>query len=79
MKKIIPLLFSFFPFFAFASLQDDIIPSNGKEIINTTATGENFEIFDRFLQYARDSIFRILMLIAIAVFLYIGAKLITAR
>jgi hypothetical protein len=62
-----------------ASLQDEIIPTTGKDIINTTATGENFEIFDRFLQYARDSISRILMLIAIAVFLYVGAKLITAR
>lgn len=59
-------------------LEKAIIPTSSTDSVlggNTWAD----DILDNVLAYVRDSIFGLLALIAIGVFLYIGFKLITAR
>ena len=62
----------------FADLETDILPSWTTDgVLSGIGTDEN--ILDAVLWYVRDSIFGLLALIAIGVFLYIGFKLISAR
>ncbi len=60
-----------------ADLKDDIIPSTSTESVLGWTWWDN--ILDDVLAYVRDSIFGLLAMIAIWVFLYIGFKLIIAR
>lgn len=72
-------LFVVFPsFFAFADLRDDMMPWwNG---IGGIMEEESWMwMIDTLLEFTRDSIFSLLALIAIGMFIFIGSKLIVAR
>ncbi len=58
-------------------LKNSMIPENSSSVVNTSATWE--DLVDFILAFIRDSIFWLLALIAIGMFIYIGAKLIMAR
>jgi len=78
MKKIIFILIWLLSNFqTFASIEDDIKPTNwNNEAINVYDWKES--VFSLFT-YIKDSIFWLLALIAIAVFLFIWARLVIAR
>ena len=63
------------------TLQEDILPWDGWVLNGVTSTnGSNKQYqLDSIFSYIRDSIFGLMGLIAIGVFLYIGFKLISAR
>lgn len=61
----------------FALSKEDIIPTTSGQIISSTAEGTS--LLDYMLAYARDTIFALLALIAIGMFLYIGGRLVVAR
>ena len=83
MKKIFFTLIFYFSFmlntFAEWTIKDSIIPDNGVDttIINTNESWK-WLLFS-ILEYIKDSIFWLLALIAITIFIFIGAKLIIAR
>lgn len=58
-------------------LRNAITPSGSSDVIRSTATGE--WLLDAVLEFIRDSVFRLLLLIAVGMFLYIGWKLLIAR
>ena len=61
-----------------SDLETDILPiATGSWVLSGVTDSE--DILDAVLRYVRDSIFGLMALIAIAVFLYIGFKLISAR
>ena len=78
-KRLHVFLFLFFAFLqtSFANLQEDIIPTSSTETVLGWTWWAN--ILDDLLAYVRDSIFGLLAMIAIWVFLYIGFKLVIAR
>lgn len=78
-KKIYILIVLFFVkiYTSFASLEDDILPWTDT-IINEDA-GDWMWIIASLLWYVKDTIFWLMMLVAIAVFLYIWAKLVMAK
>ncbi len=57
--------------------KDAIIPPTGRDMLNTSEDGT--WLLDYVFASLRDIIFGLLMFIAIAVFLYIGARLVIAR
>lgn len=80
---IIRILLSFVAFVAsvqswFAALKDDIIPTQNPSVIDPSSAWGTW-LLDAVLLYIKDSIFALMALIAIAVFLYIGWRLILAR
>lgn len=91
MKKLYFLLLSFVSFIYSSSLygadsmsagdlKNAIIPDSASNVLwADTRAAQWVSFLDRILDFARDSIFRLLMLIAIAVFLFIGARLVIAR
>ena len=75
-QKIFFIFLSFFySFHAFASLQEDMLPG-GESIMDDE---DGLGMIDTLLAFVRDSVFWLLALIAIGMFIFIGAKLITAR
>jgi len=61
-------------------LKDSIIPPTGNGIISTTTDSESgIGFLDAILAFVRDSVFAVLVIIAIGMFLFIGAKLVVAR
>lgn len=58
-------------------LRNAITPSGSSDVIRSTETGE--WLLDAVLEFIRDSVFRLLLLIAVGMFLYIGWKLLIAR
>ncbi len=58
-------------------LKDAIIPSDGYNTLSSTQEGE--WLLDYVLWYIRDSIFSLMAVIAIGMFIYIGARLVIAR
>ncbi len=81
-NKIIFLLFWYFIWilntFAIESIEDSIIPTNNTNtVINQEQTGKDllFSIFE----YIRESIFWLLALISITVFIFIWARLVMAK
>lgn len=77
MKHIIILL-SFFLWKTVVALSpSDIIPTDSPQVV--TADTDWFEGLTVLFTYARDSIFALLALVAIWVFLFIGARLVIAR
>ncbi len=88
MKYIYILLFAFLSIMSSYSvfavdtlssddLRDTIIPSNSNWVITSTASWE--WLLDAIFVFARDGIFSLMALIAIAVFLWIWGRLIVAR
>ena len=61
----------------FASLQDDIIPTETTAIVDNTVNLDWNAIF--IVEYVKKSIFGLLALIAIWVFIFIWARLVMAR
>jgi len=57
--------------------KDDIIPTQNPTIINSTEDG--LWAMDSLLLWVKDSIFALMALIAIAVFLFVWGKLVLAR
>lgn len=78
MKIIYFFLFYLVSFTAsFAAFsQDDIIPTNATAL-NSGETGT--DLLDGVLIWIKDSVFALMALIAVGVFLFIGAKLVIAR
>ena len=81
-KKIIFLLFWYFTgiisIFAFEDIENSIIPENDTSIIiNQDETGK--ELLFSIFEYIKDSIFWLLALISITVFIFIWAKLVMAK
>ena len=73
---------SFFLFFfwtsgVFAALKDDIIPNSGRAVLTSWETGQ--WLLDYVLSFARDSIFALMAVIAIGMFLFIWWRLAVAR
>lgn len=62
---------------SFWALKDDIIPSENASILSATTWGAG--LLDNVLLYVKDSVFALMALIAIAVFLWIWGRLIVAR
>lgn len=62
-----------------ADLKDKILGDSWSGVLNSTSTATGEALLDSIFSFLRDSIFGLLALIAIGVFLYIWAKLITAR
>ncbi len=60
-------------------IQSNIIPDTTNNVVNFTGADEGFGILDTILLYIKDSIFNLLALFAIGVFLYTGFLLVTAR
>lgn len=61
-------------------LQNAIIPSTANDVLSSGTAGETWESFlDAVLAFARDSLFTLLVLIAIGMFLFIGGRLVVAR
>lgn len=58
-------------------LRNDMIPQWSSDVITSTKTWE--WLLDVVLEFVRDSMFRLLLLIAVAMFLYLWAKLLVAR
>jgi hypothetical protein len=84
MKKIFFILLSnllILPVFWIDDLdiQSNIIPDTTNNVVNFTWADEWFGILDTILLYIKDSIFNLLALFAIGVFLYTGFLLVTAR
>lgn len=87
MKYIFFILFSysvsFLQSFAVDSemSQDDlrnaIIPNSGRAVLTSAESGEN--LLDYLLSFARDSMFALMAVIAIGMFLFIGGRLVVAR
>lgn len=82
LQKISLIFITMFSFvqaaLVYADLQQDILPvATGSWVLSGVSEGE--DILDAVLRYVRDSIFGLMALIAIGVFLYIGFKLISAR
>lgn len=81
MKKPILILSSLLVFMHSHMVQgfskDDIIPSQNPTVLNATEDGTG--LLDAVLLFFKDSLFALMALIAIAVFLYIWGKLIVAR
>ena len=77
------LIFIFLSFFSFMSFADDNIKDNiipiTESIIDTTSSDKWLSILDDFSVYIRDTIFWILMVIVIWMFIFIWAKLVVAR
>lgn len=63
------------------SIQDNIIPDTTSNVVATVdgSGSQGFDLLDSILLYIKDSIFNLLALFAIGVFLYIGFLLVTAR
>jgi len=79
-KYILISLVSFFltsHSFAAGFTQSDIIPNTGTDALASGETGTN--LLDAVLLYVKDSIFALMAVIAVGVFLYIGWKLVIAR
>lgn len=91
MKQLFYIALSFYSFlfsarvFAADSLSKDdlktaIIPDSANDILSWDAAGATWEWFlDMLLGFIRDSIFTLLVLIAIGMFLFIGGRLVMAR
>lgn len=91
MKKLYFLLLSFTSFIYSSSLygadsmsagdlKSVIIPDSASNVLSPdTRTAQWVSFLDRILDFARDSIFSLLMLVAIGVFIFIGARLVIAR
>jgi len=61
-------------------LKDSIIPPTGNGVISSTTDAQSWEAFlDAILAFIRDSVFAVLVIIAIGMFLFIGARLVVAR
>lgn len=61
-------------------LKDAIIPPTGNGVLSTNTDAQSGEWFlDAILAFVRDSVFALIALIAIGVFLFIGWRLIMAR
>lgn len=80
MKKIfyrtIIFILSVLPFSVLGFEKSDIIPTSATAI---NATEDGSGLLDAVLLYIKDSIFALMALIAIGMFLYIWAKLVVAR
>ncbi len=63
---------------AFASIKDDIIP-NAPSIYNWTNVSEDLSLLDKLFVFVKDSIFGLLVIVSIWMFLYVWFKLLTAR
>ena len=84
MKKIyyfycICSVFLLSPTTIFASLKDDIIPTQTTVLVNPGDASQGTSLLDNILLWIKDSVFALMALIAIAVFLRIGGRLIVAR
>ena len=84
MKKYLSLFFFFTAFLQTYALEmseeelkQAIIPNSGRAILTSSESGEG--LLDYVLWFARDSIFALMAVIAIGMFLYIWARLIMAR
>lgn len=60
-------------------IQENIIPDTTNNVVNFAGADEGFSLLDRILIYIKDSIFNVLALLAIGIFLYTWFLLITAR
>jgi len=61
-------------------LKDSIIPPTGNGVISTATDSESgIGFLDAILAFIRDSVFAVLVIIAIGMFLFIGARLVVAR
>lgn len=75
-KKILFIFLSlFYSLHTFASLEESMLP-DAKSIMDDE---EGLWMIDVLLNFVRNSVFWLLALIAIAMFIFVGAKLITAR
>ncbi len=84
MKKLFFSLLSFFLVLPLCSeadldIQGNIIPDTTNNVVNFAGANEGFSLLDNILLYIKDSIFNLLALLAIGVFLYTWFLLITAR
>lgn len=79
MKYIFLLLTFFLVSFSgvFAALKDDMIPNSGRAVL--TSQNEAEGLLDYVLDYGRDVIFALMAVIAIGMFLFIGARLVMAQ
>lgn len=85
-KKILIFFFltlNFLVLFAAAPLWDDtirsqMVPEDTNTVISLWS-GDGLWVLDTFLQFIRDSLFKLLALISVAIFLLIGGKLLIAR
>ncbi len=64
-------------FYTFAALKDDIIPNSGRAVLTSPETGE--WLLDYILDFARDSLFALMAVIAVGMFLFIWGRLVVAR
>jgi hypothetical protein len=62
---------------SFAALKDDIIPNSGRAVLTSSESWEG--LLDYVLGFLRDSIFALMAVIAIGMFLFIGWRLAIAR
>lgn len=63
-----------------AELKNAIIPESASNVLSPDARAAEWVSFlDQIFKFVRDSIFDLLMLIAIGVFIFIGARLVIAR
>ncbi len=58
-------------------LREAIIPNSGRAVLTSGESGEN--LLDYLLGFARDSIFALMAVIAIGMFIFIGGRLVVAR
>lgn len=58
-------------------LRNAIIPNSGRAVLTSAESGEN--LLDYLLGFARDSMFALMAVIAIGMFLFIGGRLVVAR
>ncbi len=67
-------------YIAFADLRDSIIPTQNPGVL-TGGTGaqDGTSLLDAILAYIRDSLFGLMALVAIGVFLWIGGRFLVAR
>ena len=61
-------------------LKNAIIPSSSNDVLTTGTAGESGTSFvDSVLLFVRDTIFALMAVIAIGMFIFIGARLVMAR
>ncbi len=61
-------------------LKNAIIPESANNVLSPDArSAQGVSFLDQIFEFVRDSIFKVLMLLAIGVFIFIGARLVIAR
>lgn len=78
MKYYIALCLSFLLVLpTFALNKDDIVPYNSTSVLTSGSTGTS--LLDVVLDFLRDSVFALMAVVAIGMFLFIGGRLIAAQ